>query len=109
VAVFLLPLVAAWFLRFLRAAAARPLLWLLPLTAIVLYQTTFEIDHEANLFGMDYYLRNFTLVYVKEHPWAHVAFGAAAVIAACAMSQVRWPRPSFALLLPVSAVFVSFF
>lgn len=108
-AVFLAPLHAIWIRRYASAASARPILWLLPIAMLVLYAATFVIDHEANLFGTDYYLRNRILVYVNEHRWALVGLGIVAAIAACGFSQVRWQRKWSGLLLPVSMVFVCFF
>lgn len=108
-AVFLAPLHAVWIPRYIAAARARPVLWLLPLALLALYAATFAVDHIANLFGMEYYLRNFILVYVKDHPWAHLGLGIVAAIAACGLYGVRWQRASFALVLPVSAAFVCLF
>jgi alpha-1,2-glucosyltransferase len=106
--VFLSPLMVLWLPNYLRAVPSRPWLLAIPVAFGALYAVAFVVDHVANLFGMDYYLRNFILVYVSEHRVASVGFGVTAVAAACALSQVRWQRTSFALLLPVSMVFVSF-
>lgn len=105
---FLAPLMAIWLPRYLAAVRSRPLLLAIPLLGGVVYTGAFVVDHIANTFGMDYYLRNFTLVYVTEHPAAFVGFGAVAVAAACGLTQVRWQRASFALLLPTAMLFVSF-
>jgi len=107
VGAFFVPLLPAWLSRYAAAARVRPALLALPILLGVLYATTFRVDHPYNLYEPDFYLRNALLVYVAQHRWAFTAFGAVAVIAGCAVSQVRWQRPAFVLLLPVSALLVS--
>jgi alpha-1,2-glucosyltransferase len=106
--VFLAPLMAIWLPRYLRSTRNNAWLTLVPLLFGVLYASAFVVDHVANLFGMDYYLRNFILVFVSGHRAAWVGFGAIAVTAACALTQVRWQRRAYVLLLPVAVAFVSF-
>ena len=105
--VLFLPLLPAWLGRYATAARARPVLLALPLALAALYATSFRVDHPFHAILPDEFLRNGLLLWAIRYHGSFAAFGAVAVAAACALTQVRWQRPSFALLLPVSALFVS--
>ena len=105
-AILFAPLLPAWLARYAAAARAQPAWLAVPIVFGILYAATFRSDHPYNAFLPDIVLRNGLLRYVTGHAWASVAFGAIGVVGACALSQVRWLRPSFALLMPVSALFV---
>ncbi len=107
VGLFFLPLLPVWLARYARAARAQPALLAVPLLLGMLYAFTFKVDHPYNVIFPEFILRNGILVYVAHHHWASVAFGAVATVAGCAVSQVRWQRPAFVLLLPASILFVS--
>jgi len=107
VGLFFLPLLPLWLARYARAVRARPALLAVPLLLGLLYAFTFKVDHPYNLIFPEFTLHNGILVYVAHHRWASVAFGAVAMVAGCAVSQVRWQRPAFALVLPASILFVS--
>ena len=107
-AIFLSPLLPTLLQRYVEAVRARRSLLLIPALLGILYFTTFVVDHPHNLGALHLFLRNNLLNLVTVHRWAYVCFGLVVMIGACALSQVRWCRPSFILLLPVSALFVSF-
>jgi alpha-1,2-glucosyltransferase len=104
---FFVPLLPAWIARYAGAVRARPAWLLLPVALGVLYALTFKVDHLYNQILPELIVRNGILVATTRDRWAFAAFGAVAVVAGCALTQVRWQRASFALLLPLSAVFVS--
>jgi alpha-1,2-glucosyltransferase len=104
---FFLPLLVVWFPRYARAVPSRPALLLIPVLLGILYVTTFTVDNQHNFTDPEYYLRNGVLALVTGQRWAFVGFGVVAAIAGCAISQVRWRRPGFATLIPVSMLFVS--
>jgi alpha-1,2-glucosyltransferase len=107
IGIFFLPLMPIWLSRYARSVMARPALLALPVLLGVLYATTFKVDHPYNFTLPEIILRNSVLVLVAQNRYAFVAFGVVAVAAACAISQVRWQRPSFILILLVSMLFVS--
>lgn len=107
--VLFLPLMPSWLSRYVNAAFKNPLWLALPATMAGFFFLTFRVEHSYNFILPDYFLRNGLLIYVTGHRKAFIAFGFVVTIASCALSQIRWERQSFALLLPIGALFVSAF
>jgi alpha-1,2-glucosyltransferase len=105
--ILFLPLIPIWLARYAAAAKRQPWLLLIPLLLVLTYLGAFRADHPYNQTLPDYVLRNRVLLYVSHHGVASAIFCTVAATAGAALSQVRWQRDAFALLLPAAMLFVS--